>query len=96
MRSRLAAAAGDPNLIAEMGIGLNPARMESEDSAASRIGLTGKPVLDSSLLGMVTLGFGNNELLGGDVRSTLNLNLPAAALTLRAGDEMIIREGSPR
>jgi leucyl aminopeptidase (aminopeptidase T) len=106
LRQRLASAAGDANLIAEVGIGLNPARAESEEWTApaapvglapagpTPAGLTGKPVLDSCLMGMVTLGFGNNELLGGDVHSTLNLVLPAPALTLRAGDEEIIRDGS--
>jgi hypothetical protein len=96
LRERLTAAAGDANLISELAIGLNPAGsgpLAGTPGRARPAGFTGKPVLDSCLTGRVTLGFGNNELLGGDVRSTLNLILPAAALTMRAGGVEIVKNG---
>lgn len=83
LRERLATAAGDANLIAQLSIGLNPAGQ----------GTTGMPVLDPNLAGTVSLSFGNNELLGGSVRATLDLIMPATSLTVRGGDAEIVRRG---
>lgn len=74
---------GEPGTLARVSVGLNP--------AGSR--MTGKPSLDSCLSGVVTLSFGNNELLGGDVRSTLDLSLPASGAILRAGTRELVRRG---
>jgi leucyl aminopeptidase (aminopeptidase T) len=75
VRKRLAQAAGDADLISGVRFGLNPAGR----------GSTGKPILDACLSGTVTLHFGNNELQGGDVKSTVTLILPASHLTVVAG-----------
>jgi leucyl aminopeptidase (aminopeptidase T) len=83
LRNSLDAAAGDADLVAEFGIGLNEAGS----------GLTGKPVLDACLSGSVTLSFGNNELLGGNVRSTLNLVMPATGLTITADGTDLVDRG---
>ena len=48
-------------------------------------GATGKPTLDSHLRGVVTASFGNNELAGGTVKSTLTLNLPIWHASADAG-----------
>lgn len=86
LRRSLAEATGDAGLIAEVGIGLNPAGR----------GTTGKPVLDACFAGTLTVSFGNNELLGGDVRSTLQLIMPSTAHTLRAGAVEIVTRGELR
>jgi leucyl aminopeptidase (aminopeptidase T) len=83
LRERLAAAAGDADLIAQVAIGLNPAGS----------GTTGMPVLDPNLAGTVTLSFGNNELLGGTARATLDLIMPATSLTVRGGKAELVRRG---
>ena len=84
LRQSLAAAVGDADLIAGVQIGLNPAGR----------GLTGKPSLDGCLEGVFTFAFGNNELMGGNVRSTFNLVLPCGKLTARAGNLQITHLGS--
>ncbi len=84
LRQGLAAAVGDADLISGVQLGLNPAGR----------GPTGKPSLDGCLEGVVTFAFGNNELLGGDVRSTHNLVLPCGKLTARAGDLLLTQHGS--
>jgi leucyl aminopeptidase (aminopeptidase T) len=83
LKARLAAAAGDANLVSGLRFGLNPAGR----------GPTGKPILDTCLLGAVTLHFGNNELQGGDVRSTMDLILPACHLSVESGGRRIIEDG---
>jgi leucyl aminopeptidase (aminopeptidase T) len=80
---RMKQAVGDADLISGIRFGLNPAGR----------GPTGKPVLDACLAGAVTLHFGNNELQGGDVKSTLDLVLPASDITVMAGDHEIITSG---
>jgi leucyl aminopeptidase (aminopeptidase T) len=84
LRQSLAAAVGDADLIAGVQIGLNPAGR----------GPTGKPSLDGCLEGVFTFAFGNNELMGGNVRSTFNLVLPCGKLTARAGNLQITHQGS--
>jgi leucyl aminopeptidase (aminopeptidase T) len=81
---RVDQAIGDGRLISGIRIGLNPAGR----------GPTGKPLLDACLAGTVTLHFGNNELQGGDVKSTLNLALPASDVSLASGDRAIIVSGT--
>jgi hypothetical protein len=84
MRRRVTASQGDWSVVSEVRVGLHqPCR-----------GLTGVPALDGCLAGIVSLGIGNNELLGGDVASTLNLGLPSRNVTLQAGDATVVREGS--
>lgn len=83
LRQSLAAAVGDADLIAGVQIGLNPAGR----------GPTGKPSLDGCLEGVFTFAFGNNELMGGAVRSTFNLVLPCGKLTARAGDLQLTHQG---
>jgi leucyl aminopeptidase (aminopeptidase T) len=83
LRQSLAAAVGDADLIAGVQIGLNPAGR----------GPTGKPSLDGCLEGVFTFAFGNNELMGGDVRSTFNLVLPCGKLTCRAGNLQLTHQG---
>lgn len=80
LREMLRSAAGEPDRLAEIGIGLNPGGHA----------LTGKPVLDACMEGTVTLTFGNNELIGGDVRSTLTLILPTRSLSVSAGEKEIL------
>lgn len=84
LRERLAQAAGDPDLVSELRFGLNPAGQRA----------TGKPPLDACLAGTVTLGFGNNELLGGSVRSTMGLLLPSFHTTVRLEDDLLVRAGA--
>jgi leucyl aminopeptidase (aminopeptidase T) len=79
----LAAETGDAYALAGVQLGLNPAGR----------GPTGKPSLDACLEGVVTFAFGNNELLGGDVRSTVNLILPCSQLTAQVGDLTLARDG---
>lgn len=81
---RLESESGDPDLLSAISVGLNPA-----GSA-----VTGRPELDSVQLGVITLDFGNNELWGGDVRSTFNLSLPARGATLRVGTRTLVSRGS--
>lgn len=83
VRKRLEGTAGDGDLISGVRFGLNPAGR----------GPTGKPTLDACLSGTVTLHFGNNELQGGDVRSTVNLILPACHLTVVSGKFVLVDSG---
>ncbi|MEZ4648317.1 MAG: winged helix-turn-helix domain-containing protein [Candidatus Eisenbacteria bacterium] len=83
VRGRLERESGDPDLLSAISIGLNPA-----GSA-----VTGRPELDSVLHGVVTLDFGNNELWGGNVRSTFNLSLPSHGATVRAGTRTLVARG---
>jgi hypothetical protein len=70
--------------VSEIRIGLNQAGR----------GLSGHPSLDSCMAGVVSLGMGNNEMLGGNVRSTLSLGLPASRVSLHAGDILLVDAGS--
>ena len=83
LRERLAREAGDPGMLSSVTIGLN----------SGGAGPTGRPELDSVLAGVVTLGFGNNELSGGSVRSTFNLSLPAHRLTVRTQTRTLVVRG---
>jgi leucyl aminopeptidase (aminopeptidase T) len=83
IRERLAREAGDPDMLASVSIGLNPGGP----------GPTGRPELDSVLAGVVTLHFGNNELLGGSVKSTFNLSLPALGLRVRTRTSPLVDRG---
>lgn len=83
LKARLAAASGDADLVSGLRFGLNPAGR----------GPTGKPILDTCLLGAVTLHFGNNELQGGDVRSTIDLIMPACHLSVTSAGKQIIKDG---
>lgn len=83
IREQLARESGDPDMLSNITIGLN---------SAGR-GPTGRPALDSLLAGVVTLEFGNNELRGGKVKSTLNLKLPAHGLTVRTRARTLVRQG---
>ncbi len=86
IRERLAREAGDPDLLSSVTIGLN----------SGGPGPTGRPELDSVLAGVVTLDFGNNELLGGNVKSTFNLSLPAHGLTVRTRTRVARGTGTTR
>ncbi len=86
IRGAIAHAAGDADLLASVRIGINPAGA----------GPTGLPVLDGCLAGTVTLGFGNNELLGGTTRATLDLEFPSTQVTVRAGEATLVGEGTLR
>ena len=66
-----------------MGIGINPGAHT----------LSGKAVLDSRMEGTVTVMFGNNELIGGDVRSTLSMIRPSRSHTVRVDHDRIVEEG---
>lgn len=83
LKQRLASASGDADLLSGVRFGLNPAGQ----------GPTGKPILDACLAGAVTLHFGNNELQGGDVRSTIDLIMPACHLTVDCGGRRLVTGG---
>ncbi len=83
IRERLAQEAGSPDLLSAVTFGLNP----------GGVGPTGRAELDSVLAGVVTLDFGNNELLGGSVKSTFNLSLPAHAVTVRTRTMSPVKQG---
>jgi leucyl aminopeptidase (aminopeptidase T) len=83
LRARIEGAVGDPDLIAEVHLGLNPGGGA----------FTGKFMLDACMAGAVTVTFGNNEMLGGKVRSTLHLWAPSRVMTLHAGRSLLVREG---
>lgn len=83
IRARLAREAGDPDLLSSVTIGLNP----------GGAGPTGRPELDTVLAGTVTLNFGNNEIWGGNVKSTFNLCLPAHGLTVRTESTSLVLRG---
>lgn len=84
LANRLDTATGDAKELAEVSIGLNPgARLP-----------TGKPVLDACMEGSITFTFGNNEQLGGSVRSTFTLILPAGDRSLHASGACIIDQGT--
>ncbi|MEZ4654503.1 MAG: hypothetical protein R3E12_13185 [Candidatus Eisenbacteria bacterium] len=76
-------AAGEPRLISGIDVGINVAGT----------GSTGKPTLDSRMEGVVTVSFGNNELDGGTVSSTLTLNFPLIKHSLSAGNENLCLDG---
>jgi len=76
-------AAGDASVLAAVRFGLNPIEKV----------FTGKPSLDACFAGMVSLRFGNNEILGGEVTSTMDLILPNSHATVRAGGRTILSEG---
>jgi AraC-like DNA-binding protein/leucyl aminopeptidase (aminopeptidase T) len=84
LRDVLKGASGDGDRLASVSFGLN----------AAGHGPTGKTMLDSCLEGTVTLQFGNNELLGGDVRATLSLAFPSATLTATSARHDIVRDGA--
>lgn len=84
IRGAMRQAAGEADRLAVITFGVNPA-----GSA-----LTGMPVLDGCLDGIVTLGFGNNELLGGDVRSTLDLGFPSRSVTTEADGTRVTPDAS--
>lgn len=83
LKERLSGASGDADLLSGVRFGLNPAGR----------GPTGKPILDACLAGTVTLHFGNNELQGGDVRSTLDLIMPACHVTVESGGARLVDAG---
>ncbi len=83
LKRRLEEASGDADLLSGFRFGINPAGR----------GPTGKPILDACLAGAVTLHFGNNELQGGDVRSTIDLILPACHLTVESGSTCLVEDG---
>jgi leucyl aminopeptidase (aminopeptidase T) len=83
IQQRIERSAGDSNLLSGVRFGLNPAGR----------GPTGMPVLDACLAGTVTLHFGNNELQGGDVRSTFDLTLPACRVTVESGERRLVTAG---
>ncbi|MEZ4654974.1 MAG: helix-turn-helix domain-containing protein [Candidatus Eisenbacteria bacterium] len=74
---------GDSDVIAGVGIGVNPGGQV----------LTGRPSLDGQFEGVVTISFGDNELDGGNVRSTLRINLPSRAMTATVGDRTLVSMG---
>ena len=75
---------GDADLFSGVSIGLNPGGSV----------LTGRPSLDAIVSGVVTLTFGNNELDGGTVRSTLTLNLPSRSMSVSVDDAQIVTAGA--
>lgn len=83
VRARIAQETGEPDRLAMVSIGLNPAG----------VGRTGKVSLDACLEGTVTVSFGNNELWGGGVRSSLDLELPAFGASLAAGEIELVSGG---
>jgi len=83
IQQRIERSAGDANLLSGVRFGLNPAGR----------GPTGMPVLDACLAGTVTLHCGNNELQGGDVRSTFDLTLPAGRMTVESEERRLVTAG---
>lgn len=65
----------------------------ADAAAGERLLLSGLPALDCCLEGVVFVGFGNNELIGGDVRSTLDLSFPLNRASLQAGSMPLVIEG---
>ncbi len=84
LRELLAGASGDAEMLGNVSFGLNPAGR----------GPVGKRTVDQCLEGTVTLHFGNNELSGGDVRSTLSLPFPNASVTVRSARHELVRNGA--
>ncbi len=66
---------------------------KTRSSAAEEPSRSGLPVLDSCKEGVVFLGFGNNELLGGTVRSTFDLTIPLDRASLWADDVPLVLHG---
>ncbi|MCA9728296.1 MAG: aminopeptidase [Candidatus Eisenbacteria bacterium] len=83
LRRALDVASGEPGRLAEVGVGVNPGGTTE----------TGKPILDACMEGAVTLTFGNNGQLGGDVRSTLTLILSARDRSVSVAGRMIVEDG---
>jgi AraC-like DNA-binding protein len=84
LRELLAGASGDAGALAGVSFGLNPAGR----------GPTGKTMLDTCLEGTITLQFGNNELLGGRLRSTLNLAFPHTTVSARSHRHELLHAGA--
>lgn len=84
LRELLKGASGDADLLANVSFGLNPAGR----------GPTGKAMLDYCLEGTVTLDFGNNELLGCEVRATLSLAFPNATASATSARHELVRDGA--
>lgn len=83
LRQRVLDMPGDGDLIAGVQIGLNPAGH----------GPTGKSALDASLEGVVSVFFGNNELLGGDIHAAIDLLMPSFSMTGSFGDSIFVDQG---
>jgi len=83
LRRDLESTTGDGGLLATVRFGINPACPQ----------MTGKLSLDICQEGGVTLTFGNNELLGGDIRSTIDLVIPASNVTVSFGETQVVRDG---
>jgi aminopeptidase len=91
LRELLAAASGDKDVIAELGIGLNPGATEP----------VGDILLDEKIAGSVHIALGMNEAFGGRNRSNLHLDLvmlrPSVSLdgTILVADGVLV-ERQPR
>jgi leucyl aminopeptidase (aminopeptidase T) len=102
LRERLRSAAGDATVLSAVGFGINPCRSVPVGERTTAPGLldqanqpsrSGLPVLDSCKEGVVSVSFGNNELLGGTVRSTLDLTVPLDRASLWADDVPLVLHG---
>jgi leucyl aminopeptidase (aminopeptidase T)/DNA-binding transcriptional ArsR family regulator len=85
--SRLRAAGGDADRVAEVRAGVNAA---AEGRSFGGGVPTGKTSLDAVLAGAVTLALGSNEILGGVQRASLDLRFPARVWRLRVGEVVLV------
>lgn len=83
LRTRIGNAVGEWDVIGAVRFGLNP----------SGQGLSGVPAVDACRRGVVTLDFGNNTYLGGDVHSSQAFHFPNAQATVLSGERTLLREG---
>lgn len=82
MRAAAIGTGGD--MLANVLIGLNPALKVNEDTADYR---------DANSAGMVSVGIGANETLGGANRTTMGWSIPVTKATVEIDGKVVIKDG---
>ena len=79
-----AAYTGDKDRIASLQIGLNPASKVMEDGSEYRPG---------EAAGMVYIGMGNNQLLGGNNKTEFGWSIPVVKATVEVDGKTVVKDG---
>jgi leucyl aminopeptidase (aminopeptidase T) len=79
-----AAYTGDKDRIASLQIGLNPASKVMEDGSEYRPG---------EAAGMVYIGMGNNQLLGGNNKTEFGWSTPVVKATVEVDGKTVVKDG---
>ena len=79
----MAGASGDKDVIAEIGIGLNPLITK----------MTGYMLTDEKIIGTAHLAIGNNITMGGINQSDIHWDMIINRPTILVGDELLMKDG---